>query len=570
MRSIHIHRSRGVITADRLMGKMEGMARRDAMPRIKDQPNLQALYDELLHRMAGALHELTGRTADGVWREELHPRKSNGQFGKGAVPPPVDADMENSKPTTTTAKGGMDKIRELFASGHAFSKEEFLAATGLKEKRLSDYLAMLKNEKWAGPKGALKIERDAQGRYFVARADGTPAPPPPVPAPQPRITEHMLQSHVDSIRRQLNDMYNEQPGFRSARGAVARQLVNGVATGLASGFGSDPEYAERYAQQLREAHEHLVATKREYEAYLSEKRAAAAKTAEQDQPAKVATVAPPGKFEQYVPQKTAEAAAEFGRRHNYADAIDFGKLDVSVANQHMQAVSEHLAEFPALRSRLGSMGSTQAYYKAWHDRSVKAWVERTKLWRDTGKSSYWAGKSDADIQKYAETSSVVRKPKAPGRAWALAHGGTGIDSAITFNEKYLAKGKAIAGMDATLKRNVEMRWHPPGCDTIKSIADHELGHQMDNLLGLRNSPKVAQLYSDALKGSATLTNPSGRTVNAGQENMKNNVSQYAYTNRAEFIAEAWAEYRNSPNPRPFAKAVGDLIRSEYAAKFGKA
>jgi hypothetical protein len=45
------------------------------------------------------------------------------------------------------------------------------------------------------------------------------------------------------------------------------------------------------------------------------------------------------------------------------------------------------------------------------------------------------------------------------------------------------------------------------------------------------------------------------------------VSGYAAKKNSELIAEAWGEYMGSPNPRPIAQAIGDLIVDRYNAKY---
>jgi len=55
---------------------------------------------------------------------------------------------------------------------------------------------------------------------------------------------------------------------------------------------------------------------------------------------------------------------------------------------------------------------------------------------------------------------------------------------------------------------------------------------------------------------------------SSKPNMKQDLSQYAAKNIAEFIAESWAEYVNNPTPRPLAKQVGDIMNAEYQKKFG--
>lgn len=51
------------------------------------------------------------------------------------------------------------------------------------------------------------------------------------------------------------------------------------------------------------------------------------------------------------------------------------------------------------------------------------------------------------------------------------------------------------------------------------------------------------------------------------KNMKDLLSEYAETNIKEFIAEAWAEYILSNNPRELSIKVGNIIDREYKDNF---
>jgi hypothetical protein len=50
------------------------------------------------------------------------------------------------------------------------------------------------------------------------------------------------------------------------------------------------------------------------------------------------------------------------------------------------------------------------------------------------------------------------------------------------------------------------------------------------------------------------------------------LSRYAWDNKnriaREFVAEAWSEYANNPNPRSIALEIGKLIEAEYKRQFG--
>ena len=108
-----------------------------------------------------------------------------------------------------------------------------------------------------------------------------------------------------------------------------------------------------------------------------------------------------------------------------------------------------------------------------------------------------------------------------------------------------------------LAENVRNRIHPVGCDTIKSVLDHEIGHQLDRLLGISNNPEIQSLFN-------SVTN----------DELTDMLSEYSWNNPKpnkyyERIAEAWSEYCNNPEPRPIAKIVGDTILKAYEEKFNK-
>ena len=82
--------------------------------------------------------------------------------------------------------------------------------------------------------------------------------------------------------------------------------------------------------------------------------------------------------------------------------------------------------------------------------------------------------------------------------------------------------------------------------------DHELGHEIDRLLGLRSNADFLKMY--------------GEEAGKGKQSVKDNLSDYANKNSAEFIAEAWSEYLNNEKPRPIAVAVYMLVKKLYAEK----
>ncbi len=158
------------------------------------------------------------------------------------------------------------------------------------------------------------------------------------------------------------------------------------------------------------------------------------------------------------------------------------------------------------------------------------------------------GIPDIILEKHAK--AYARKVASSRNCYAYSHGAAkqyGL-SGICFNTTW-----AGDKIDTSLQRDVKAKWHPPGCDTVKAVFDHELGHEIDRLLGLRSHADFLKLHKEETA--------------KGKQYIVDNLSTYGYQNTAEFIAEAWSEYLNNETPRPIAVAVGTLIKKLYADKF---
>lgn len=137
-----------------------------------------------------------------------------------------------------------------------------------------------------------------------------------------------------------------------------------------------------------------------------------------------------------------------------------------------------------------------------------------------------------NANRYAEIKSTWYAYSAPSDKFGL--------NGVAFNATW--RGDKVAKqLDSDLKQ----KFHPDGCGTVKAIFDHELGHKIDETIGLSKNPEFMVIYKDAVKN--------------GNDFIKNNLSGYANTNSAEFMAECWSEYLNNPKPREIARRVGELI-----------
>jgi hypothetical protein len=112
----------------------------------------------------------------------------------------------------------------------------------------------------------------------------------------------------------------------------------------------------------------------------------------------------------------------------------------------------------------------------------------------------------------------------------------------------MTTGSSLKNLNARILNDVKTSYHPAGCDSLKSFADHELGHQLDNLLKISEQKEVIALFEQ-------LTN---------DNLIKSEVSEYAETDIGEFIAECWAEYKNNPTPRGISERIGRIIDDAYS------
>lgn len=192
--------------------------------RVTRDASLRAMYDDLASRMALCAQFTLAQAARGsrdsmqhvsVWLDEAyevspaawamlqqaktrdeaagnqHGHQFYGNQHTGGIGGPAKAEhvkhVQHQMVNLKTIKSAKMAVHALLVSGHPFSKEELAEAVGMdpKGKTINDYLTNLKNPKFAGPQGAIKIEKNKDGHFYVAMPDGTPAPAPEVKAPLP-------------------------------------------------------------------------------------------------------------------------------------------------------------------------------------------------------------------------------------------------------------------------------------------------------------------------------------------------------------------------------------------------
>lgn len=249
--------------------------------------------------------------------------------------------------------------------------------------------------------------------------------------------------------------------------------------------------------------------------------------------AKLRPIAERAPTAEFVAAKTLKDAEQWARDNNLADMVSYKGASVEVANEWNRSVHDHITKFPMLRENLKFIGTTQERQRTF-----------VRLRVDELRKRY---------PSYSEESliRVARREagKTPGNVYAYATKDR-LTSGICVNSNW---GKTPDKFKEGLASDVAAGFHPVGCDTIRSVVDHEIAHQLDSLLDIRKRDEFTETM---------------RVFFADGGSIPKDLSRYAYTSPAETIAEAWAEYLNNGTPRPLAKKIGNLIESRYKAEFG--
>jgi SPP1 gp7 family putative phage head morphogenesis protein len=254
----------------------------------------------------------------------------------------------------------------------------------------------------------------------------------------------------------------------------------------------------------------------------------------------------PGQAKKFVPAKTIKEAEKFAIDNDLARVAKFGKLDVAIANEMNQSMLENIERMPALKGRMSFIGSAQENGRLWNAANYNYTLDQVE--------KIYPGMNEFDQQRIAKRNA--KKTKTSGNTYAFARDKNKGQAAeffkdvdgIAYNEAW-GKKASVDKFKAALARDVENGWHPVGTENLRSVMDHEIGHQIDYMLGLSKNPELIKLFRE------------------NRENMREVLSAYANKNIAEFIAESWGEYINNPTPRPLAKQIGDLMNAEYAKQF---
>ena len=224
---------------------------------------------------------------------------------------------------------------------------------------------------------------------------------------------------------------------------------------------------------------------------------------------------------------------------------DYEGIDIRCANEWNKGLYEMKNKFPEVVENIKFIGSTQIRNK----------LILQEIENDLRKAGF-SKEAITDSLEYAkrEYNIIVNKNAMAVSLFIDKDNEDPVNiirakyQGITMNSLHFKNYEEVT---ESLKMQVNGKWHPVGCDTVKAVFDHEFGHQLDSFLGIRNKKEMIEIL---------------------EENKKENgkfLSEYSIFNKLdeinikETIAEGWSEYCNNPNPRELSQKVGKLIEREY-------
>ena len=248
----------------------------------------------------------------------------------------------------------------------------------------------------------------------------------------------------------------------------------------------------------------------------------------------------------YTPVSTLKEAEAYCKSVLGINA-DFKGLSIESVNGWNQGLSDMQEVFPDLvRKRFNFVGESHqrnAIAKQIEFQRQLDWIKQNNVynWTDAQCEEWAKKKANSFVRKYLSVGNEMASSWSPRPPFDPCRG-------ICLNRGFYADFESAS---KSMIRQVEIKWHPDSCSTVKSVFDHEFGHQLDNWLGVGKQKNIQALFDSRTR-----------------DQIKDELSEYAWNNHnsnrySEMIAEGWSEYCNNPNPRPMAMEIGETIERLY-------
>ena len=231
---------------------------------------------------------------------------------------------------------------------------------------------------------------------------------------------------------------------------------------------------------------------------------------------------------------------------------DYKGVDIEAANEWNKGLAENFKKFPELKERFGFVGECHArnaetkkkFFETYREEVFNWFKEKNPNLSDEVLNQKVEKQLPIEWRRFSRSCGLSVSKFDNAQSWS-PRGWAKEFSGITVNKD---NAKSLEVFELKKQASVKSKYHPVGCGTLKASLDHEMGHQIDSLLDLQNDSVILNLWKGLAKDKARMTEE---------------LSNYANKSIGEFIAEAWAEYCNNPNPRITAKTVGTRAEEVY-------
>lgn len=255
------------------------------------------------------------------------------------------------------------------------------------------------------------------------------------------------------------------------------------------------------------------------------------------------------------------------KNERIAKKVDFGEMDINVARELVDTIWSAKSKYPFLDFPF--IGSTQSLNdnlrqniqinltRLYVQNNPTAPIDEITAMVETETNAYMKrfeiGENDLAVSITVKTPQRIARPK-PGMesaGYVTEYVGDTFSSKLNGISINTDNAKDYTALCQDLLKEERRGASPKGCETVRYLINHEIAHQLDNVLHLSTDPTIIKEYT--------------KHVQMSESEQISNLCTYASKDIHEFIAEAWAESQCSSSPRSVAKLIGDKVASAAQA-----
>jgi SPP1 gp7 family putative phage head morphogenesis protein len=237
--------------------------------------------------------------------------------------------------------------------------------------------------------------------------------------------------------------------------------------------------------------------------------------------------------------KNIRQASEYAEQVLGIPHASYKGADIVSANEWNKGLADSFSHFPELRDNFKFVGTVQERNRFGKQLAFNDFMDMARR--------QFPGGSEETLKRAVELALNKRYAPVKGVTYAQSWKEPYVGG-VSLNSAWAKESKSFI---SSLQRDVVTKFHPQGTGTIRSVLDHEIGHQLDDMLSISGRADIKALFSSL-----------------SHDEMTDALSRYAWDNNSrdrvrEFVAEVYSEYVCSPNPRETAQKVGKIIEEVY-------